>query len=70
MIGGERKQVARILEGFGIKKKPDVPATTVLPEILKLKSEGKTVQEIAEALGFNRKAIFKALRKHEQQQKN
>ncbi len=63
LLGLNRKQVARILEGRGIKNTPNVPASSRLAGILKLHGQGKTHAEIGELLGFSRKAIGRALQK-------
>jgi hypothetical protein len=64
--GLDRKQVARILEGRGIKNSPSVPASSRLPGILKLRAEGKTLEEIGAAVGFSRQAVGRALQKARQ----
>lgn len=61
--GLDRKQVARILEGQGVKNSPSVSASSRLPEILNLREQGKTLEEIGQTLGFSRKAIGRALAK-------
>jgi hypothetical protein len=63
LTGLNRKQVARILEGEGVKSPPPVPASSRLPEILELRGQGKTLEEIGAALGYSRKAIARALQK-------
>jgi hypothetical protein len=62
-FGLDRKQVARLLEHQGHKGKPSVSASSVLPQILELRGQGKTLEEIGQILGFSRKAIGRALAK-------
>jgi hypothetical protein len=67
MTGLNRKQVARILEGQGVKNPPSVPASSRLPEILELRGQGKKLEEIGQILGFSRKAVGRALAKAAQE---
>jgi DNA-binding NarL/FixJ family response regulator len=58
-----RKQVARVLASEGIIRHPSVPATTVLPQIIELRRQGKSNAEIGQVLGYSRNAICRALKK-------
>jgi hypothetical protein len=58
-----RKQVARVLASEGITRQPSVPATTVLPQIIELRRQGKRNAEIGQVLGYSRNAICRALKR-------
>lgn len=58
-----RKQVARVLASEGITRRPSVPASSVLPQILELRGQGKSNADIGMVLGFSSKAIRRVLRK-------
>jgi DNA invertase Pin-like site-specific DNA recombinase len=61
--GLNRKQVTRVLASGGITRRPSVPASTLLPQILELRRQGKSNAEVGRALGFSRKAICRALKR-------
>jgi hypothetical protein len=59
-----RKRVARVLASEGIRRQPLVPASCLLPEVLKLRRQGKSNFEIGQAPGFSRNAVRRAFRAH------
>ena len=60
--GISRKQVARLLESEGITREPSRPASSRLPEILKLRRQGHGFATIGRRLGFSRNAVRRAVR--------
>lgn len=60
--GLNRKQVARVLAAEGIARERFVSASTILPQIVELRKQGLTLEEIGRQVGYTRNAIGRALR--------